>query len=162
MKRIMFVALFSALTLSGFSGCKLIEKFKPKPPKPAGPVETKNYATVGITGTSNMNNRNRVRVVVYQLQKRDLFMQSSREDFWLKQVFKPEIAGDPALAITLELDPSGQRSEKIQLFDNARFIGVAADFFRPNSTGWRTVHEIIPGRSVSISVNVQSNTVTIQ
>lgn len=159
MKRIFSLTLCFFL-IGGLSGCKIIEMFKPK--KPAGPVETKNFANLNIAGTSNMNNKNRVRVVVYQLQKRDLFMQSSREDFWLKEVYKPEIAGDPNLALKFELDPSGQRTEKIQLFDNARFVGVAADFFRPSGTGWRAVREIVPGRSVTISVNVQSNTVTIE
>ncbi|HRR07595.1 MAG TPA: type VI secretion system lipoprotein TssJ [Rhodothermales bacterium] len=145
------------------SGCSLFKKKKAPQTVVTAPVETRRSVELTIKADATLNGGNRVRVVIYQLQRKELFMASSRQAFWLKkETLLPDIAGDPNQTLSFEIDPNVSKNHKVFLYENTKYIGVAVDFFRPDGNLWRTVTEINPNKNSMFQVSVQGSAVSIK
>ncbi|MBN8588843.1 MAG: type VI secretion system lipoprotein TssJ [Rhodothermia bacterium] len=164
-KKVLHSVLWSALLLVGvlMPGCTLFKKKKPPQTVVTTPVETRRSVELTVKADASLNGGNRVRVVVYQLQRKELFMASSRQAFWLKkETLLPDIAGDPNQTLSFEIDPNVAKNHKVFLYETTKYIGVAVDFFRPDGNLWRTVTEINPNKNSTLQVSVQGSKVSIK
>jgi len=120
-------------------------------------------STVEVTtaGQSDMNSGGNAAVVqVYQLSGEGNFGDLSFRSFWQKQGAVAKLIGSPARRTVY---PGEQERFELEVAEDTRFIGVAANLRNPNSDGWRAlyaVEEVGDWLSVTvydnqISVNVE-------
>jgi type VI secretion system VasD/TssJ family lipoprotein len=98
-----------------------------------------------LEGGADANGGNAVSVGVYQLSSDSRFRQTPVEVFWrdVRSALEDDLVGR---ALTVVLYPDERRILEIDLADDARFVGVAANLRDPASDGWRRVYPVDDAR----------------
>ncbi len=107
-----------------------------------------------VQGDSNMNNGGNAAVVrVYQLTGDSNFMRASLETFWRddEQALGSELVG-PKQEILLY--PEQEREMALDISEQTRFVGIAADLRAPDPVQWRHAFgaEELRGKKVTVTV----------
>jgi type VI secretion system VasD/TssJ family lipoprotein len=102
---------------------------------------------LGLRGTADQNNGGyAVQVYVYQLKKDTNFIREPLESFWQDKgkAFESDLVAPP---VDVVLAPNDSKILPIPLYSETVFIGVAADFRKPNLQDWRQVFPV-PARGL--------------
>ena len=102
---------------------------------------------LGLRGTADQNNGGyAVQVFVYQLKKDTNFVREPLESFWREKgkAFESDLVAPP---IDVILAPGEPKVVPVPLYAETVFIGVAADFRKPNLQDWRQIISV-PGRGI--------------
>lgn len=101
------------------------------------------YLGVYFQGANDLNNGgNPVVVRLYQLSTDVNFKSETSESFWRNQQtsFERDLVGKPQEII---LHPREVlKLEKVEILDETRFLGVAADFYKPDKDQWHYLIDI--------------------
>jgi len=100
----------------------------------------KKLLNITLVGQMELNRSNAIVVRIYQLRSDARFQLATVESFW-KEKNADEIFLDKEFISKEEkiLHPEEQIPVPIQLDPETKFLGVAADFYRPNKDKWRQV-----------------------
>jgi len=110
---------------------------------------------VTIRSTNDLNNGgNPVVVRIYQLSSAGEFQRATLDSFWGndRQVLGSDLVADP---VEIVLHPGESISlSDIELNEETRFLGVAADFYQPEGEQWKSVLDIasLSGNQVYLAV----------
>ena len=126
----------------------------PPPPAPVPPV------TVAVSTQADANGGNAVRVRVYVLGGETAFLRATQAALWADGA---RVLGADLLAVhDLVLYPRDARTLDLRLEPGAAFIGVAADFRRPDADGWRLAVPAAAGRASGVRLLVGAGRLTLQ
>lgn len=100
----------------------------------------KKVLNISLIGGKKLNKENAVVVRIYQLKSADNFQLSTKESFWRGkdsdiELLKNELI--PNSRQELILHPNEERRFPIEIDPETKFIGVAADFNKPDKDKWR-------------------------
>ena len=100
----------------------------------------KKVLNVSLIGGKRLNGENAVVVRIYQLKSADKFQLATKESFWKGkdsdiELLKNELI--PNSRQELILRPNEERRFPIEIEPDTKFIGVAADFNKPDKDRWR-------------------------
>lgn len=120
-------------------------------------------STIEVTtaGQSDMNSGGNAAVVqVYQLSGEGNFGDLSFRSFWQEQGSISKLVDSPARKTVY---PGERQRFELEVAENTKFIGVAANLRNPDSEGWRTLYPVeevgdwlsVTAYSNRISVNVE-------
>jgi type VI secretion system VasD/TssJ family lipoprotein len=93
----------------------------------------------GLRGTPDQNNGGyAVQISVYQLKKDTNFIREPLESFWQEKGkgFESDLVAPP---VDIILAPNDAKTILIPIFAETEFIGIAADFRKPDLQGWRHI-----------------------
>lgn len=102
---------------------------------------------LGLRGTPDQNNGGyAVQVYVYQLNKDTNFVREPLESFWRDKgkAFESDLVVPP---VDIILAPNDAKTLPIPIYAETVFIGIAADFRRPDLQGWRHIFPV-PARGL--------------
>jgi type VI secretion system VasD/TssJ family lipoprotein len=107
-----------------------------------------------VHGGADMNNGGNAAIVrIYQLSGDSNFMRTSLETFWRDD---EESLGAELIAPKQEilLYPDQERAIDLNIGDETRYIGIAADLRAPDPAQWRRVFDAqeLRGRDVTVTV----------
>src|SRR5262245_18768003 len=113
-----------------------------------------------LIGEPQQNRRNSVIVHVYQLSGRLNFDRADTATFWR----------DDAAALGAELLdkkdvtmlPDDRQTRSITLVPNAQYIGVVADFMRPDVEGWKRIVPIGAVKKNRITIRIKEGQLSIE
>jgi len=113
-----------------------------------------------LIGEPTQNRRNSVVVHVYQLSGRAAFDRADTATFWK----------DDTAALGTELLekkdvtmlPDDQQTRNITLVPKVQFIGVVADFMRPETDGWKRIVPIGAVKNNQITIRIKEGQLSIE
>lgn len=114
-----------------------------------------------VRGEANMNNGGNAAVVrIYQLTGDSNFMRTSIESFWEndEQALGDELIG-PKEEILLY--PNEERAIDLEIGEETRFVGIAADLRAPDPLQWRRVFNADELRGEQITVTVSEDRLNV-
>lgn len=115
-----------------------------------------------MQGANDLNNGgNPVVVRLYQLTTDVNFKSETSESFWRneKNSFDRDMVGKPQ---EIMLHPREVlKLEKIKILDDTKFIGVAADFYKPDKDQWHYLIDVSIYEGDELLVVVRKNTLVI-
>ena len=110
-----------------------------------------------------MNNGNAANVVFYQLTGTTNFQRAPIETFWRndREALANELVGSGQQVF---LYPGQQKQIALDLSEETRYLGVAANLRAPEPNRWRRALSLqqINGRRVAVQVSSNSLTVALQ
>ena len=112
-------------------------------------------------GNDLNNGGNPVVVRLYQLTTDVNFKSETSESFWRNEQksFDRDVVGKPQEVM---LHPREVlKLEKIEIMDDAKYVGVAADFYKPDKDQWNYLIDISIFDGDELLVVVRKNTVVI-
>ena len=116
--------------------------------------------TVAVSTQADANGGNAVRVRVYVLGGETAFLRATQAALWADGA---RVLGADLLAVhDLVLYPRDARTLDLRLEPGAAFIGVAADFRRPDADGWRLAVPAAAGRTSGVRLLVGAGRLTLQ
>ena len=111
-----------------------------------GPIE------VALRGNDDMNGRNNVTVVYFQLTNNATFINASPASFWENDnaVLANDLAATKQILI---LSPGGEEQIEISPAKNATYLGFAADYRVPDPQGWRIIFSVdeVKGKTINLT-----------
>jgi len=119
---------------------------------------------VGIylqAATDLNNGGNPVVLQIYQLSTDVNFKTETSESFWRtgQHAFTKDIVGKPREII---LHPREVlRMDEVQIKDDTKYIGVAADFYKPDKEQWRYLIDVTEKKADELLILVSNNTLVI-
>ena len=120
------------------------------------------HVRVYLQASNDLNNGgNPVVVRLYQLTTDVNFKNETSESFWRNEQnsFDKDIVGKPQEII---LHPREVlKLEKVEILDDTRFIGVAADFYKPDKDQWHYLIDVSIYEGDELLVVVRKNTLVI-
>ena len=120
------------------------------------------YVRIYLQAANDLNNGgNPVVVCLYQLTTDVNFKSETSESFWRNEQssFDRDLVGKPQEII---LHPREVlKIEKVEILDDTRFIGVAADFYKPDKDQWQYLIDISIFEGNELLVVVRKNTLVI-
>jgi type VI secretion system VasD/TssJ family lipoprotein len=120
------------------------------------------YVRIYLQAANDLNNGgNPVVVRLYQLTTDVNFKSETSESFWRNEQssFDRDLVGKPQEII---LHPREVlKIEKVEILDDTRFIGVAADFYKPDKDQWQYLIDISIFEGNELLVVVRKNTLVI-
>lgn len=114
-----------------------------------------------VRGEANMNNGGNAAVVrIYQLTGDSNFMRTSIESFWEndEQALGDELIGSKEEIL---LYPNEERAIDLEIGDETRFVGIAADLRAPDPLQWRHVFNADELRGEQITVTVSEDRLNV-
>lgn len=114
---------------------------------------------VGVSGQSNMNDGGAAAVVqIYELSGEGNFMEASFSSFWQED---GALGGILIRSRRETLYPNETKQFELELAEETKFIGIAANFRNPEQDGWRDLYPVdeVGDR---LSVTVQSNRISVE
>ena len=121
-----------------------------------------SHQGIALKGNTEQNSGGHPVVVhIYQLSSDTNFNRTVVESFWQDDT---SILGDDLVKPKIEilLAPGEIRRMKLKLSDEIKFIGIAADFRKPDKNGWRKVYPIDSNRAKNILINIASDRLIIE
>lgn len=120
--------------------------------------------TVQLTGDARQNlendRPNAVVVRIYQLSGRGNFDRAPLSALWNDDA---RVLGDELLAKReLTVLPDGKEILKIELAGGTLFVGVVADFIKPEPDAWRRIYPIASVKKRQIAVRVGERQLSIK
>lgn len=120
------------------------------------------YVRIYLQAANDLNNGgNPVVVRLYQLTTDVNFKSETSESFWRNEQnsFDRDLVGKPQEII---LHPREVlKIEKVEILDDTKFIGVAADFYKPDKDQWQYLIDISIFEGNELLVVVRKNTLVI-
>ena len=120
------------------------------------------YVKIYLQAATDLNNGgNPVVVRLYQLTTDVNFKSETSESFWRneKNSFERDMVGNPQ---EIMLHPREVlKLEKVKILDDTKFIGVAADFYKPDKDQWHYLIDISIYEKDELLVVVRKNTLVI-
>lgn len=140
--------------LLALTGCSLVSKVNPFGGGEEEPL------VVTVTGDSLMNNGNAASVVLYPLTSPANFQRTPIETFWQndRQALAEELAGNPQQVF---LYPSQEKQVELDLEDQVRYLGIAANLRMPEPGQWRRSFPLQEVADSRITVQVETNRLTV-
>ena len=138
-----FGLLLASVLLFLFSAC-------------SGPKTVK----VSVQGAMEMNQKQVCVIYIYQLSNDTSFMQATADSFWKEGAkdFEKDLVKE---AIKIQLFPGEARDYELNISEETKFIGAAADFYRPKKEGWRKVFSLASKVPKIITVLIKHDTIEI-
>ena len=121
-----------------------------------------SHQGIAIKGSTDQNSGGHPVVLhIYQLSSETNFIRAAVESFWQNDT---QILGDDLVKPKIEilLAPGEIKQIKLELTDDMKFLGIAADFRNPDRNGWRKVYPLDSNRSKNILINVSSDRLIIE
>lgn len=117
---------------------------------------------MSVIGESDMNNGGNAAVVrIYQLSGDSNFTRASLETFWRddEQALGTELIGAKQEIL---LYPEQERAIDLNLSDQTRYLGIAADLRAPDPVQWRQIFNAqeLLGKQVNVRVGTDRLTVS--
>jgi type VI secretion system VasD/TssJ family lipoprotein len=120
------------------------------------------YVKIYLQAATDLNNGgNPVVVRLYQLTTDVNFKNETSESFWRneKNSFDRDMVGKPQ---EIMLHPREVlKLEKVKVLDDTKYIGVAADFYKPDKDQWHYLIDISMYEGDELLVVVRKNTLVI-
>ncbi len=144
-----------SMALSVFLGLSVIMLSLMSSCLASGPVH------VSLLGTEKMNDGRPALVCLYKLKNDTNFVRVPLESFWKdgEKVFASDLV-EPRTEIMLS--PGETRWVSLQVAKDTNYIGVAVDFRRADTQGWRLVCPLIVKKPKEILLTVVGNRVEIE
>ena len=121
-----------------------------------------SHQGIALKGTAEQNSGGHPVVIhIYQLSSDTNFNRAVVESFWQDDT---NILGDDLVKPKIEilLAPGEIKRVKLKLSDEIKFIGIAADFRKPDKNGWRKVYPLDSNRAKNILINVAADRLIIE
>lgn len=119
-------------------------------------ISSAGYLNPDINGQASP-----VLVTVYQLKSGYAFQQADYES--LTNNASKVLGDDIVDKSSFEVAPHATDSQAIKVYPDTKYIGIVAAYRDPNSVSW---HKVVPlnrpGSSVSITLNLESEGITIK
>lgn len=117
---------------------------------------------VGLTGQSDMNGGGNAAVVqVYELSGQGNFLDASFRSFWQDEGAIASVLVRSPRRETLY--PDETKNFELELAENTKFIGVAANLRNPEQDTWRALYPVEEvGDHLSVTVQGNSISVTVE
>ena len=120
------------------------------------------HVNIFFQAANDLNNGgNPVVVRLFQLKTDVSFNSETSESFWRnRQIsFQRDVVGEPKEII---LHPREiLKLEKIEIHKEVRFLGVVADFYKPDKDQWKYIYDVSKYKSNKILVAVRRNSIVI-
>ena len=138
-----FGLLLACVLLFSFSAC-------------SGPKTVK----VSVQGAVEMNQKQVCVIYIYQLSNDTNFMQATPESFWIEGTkdFVKDLVEDE---IKIKLFPGETKDIELNISEKTKYIGAAADFYRPKKEGWRKVFDLTSKVPKVITVFIKHDSIEI-
>lgn len=123
----------------------------------------KKVINATLFGRPELNRANAVVVRIYQLKSDDKFKLATLESFWKTNESDRTYLGEELNAREeITLHPKEQQPLPIKIKPETKFLGVAANFFRPDKDKWRQVVPIkkYKGKKIVIVLGEDSLIIT--
>jgi type VI secretion system VasD/TssJ family lipoprotein len=112
-----------------------------------------SHLTMTLKGSEDLNNGgNSVVVRLYLLRNEVSFQRATIESFWQDDY---KLLGEDLLdRIQITLHPGQTERREIDIPQETNFIGVAADFYKPDRDSWREVYSIASNKEKKVWISV--------
>ncbi len=123
------------------------------------------YATAAIESANFLNpniyhQASPVVVVIYQLKSATTFQQANF--FALSDNAQSTLGADLLDKRELEIRPGQKQTVRMDLSPQASYIGVVAEFRNPDSSQWRQIKQVKPGKSLKLRIHLSTQNISVE
>jgi len=115
---------------------------------------------VHLIGDPTQNRRNSVVVHIYQLSGRTNFDRADTATFWRDDT--AALGAELLEKKDLTMLPDDRQTRNITPSPKAQFIGVVADFMRPESDAWKRIVPIARVKQNQITIRIKEGQLSIE
>lgn len=147
--------LFNRSLLLAVSALLLLAGCSTRAPHATTTVESVNFLNPNIYHQASP-----VVVTVYQLKSPTAFEQANF--FTLSNNAQATLGADLLDKRDIEIRPKQKQNLRIELSPQTNYIGVVAAFRNPDTSQWRQVKPVKPGKNTKLQISLSTQSVTIK